>query len=302
MPHQDSPKAEGMFGTLVICLPSQHTGGELVATHKGGREVFETSLSSEFGFSSAAWYSDVTHEVKPVTSGYRLVLTYNLIHRPTAALLNIRDNASAKIASVFDYWENACKETYQKFTDAPDWLTSSWCPSSLLFMLDHEYHSAGISFAQLKGVDQLKVMELRRACKEKGFYLYLANVTKTVMGGCDEDSGYYGRGRSSDGRRYHSIIDELENSISLSSVVDCDGHVVADSVGVCDELFIQQDLFNDHPDEEEFSGFTGNEGTSATHFYRQTVCVALSDSKWVATESYTRCPLTRLRLIVRSSS
>lgn len=241
LPHQDSPKAEGMFGTLVICLPSQHTGGEAIATHKGERKVFETAPSSQFGFSSAAWYSDVT-QVKPATSGYRIVLTYNLIHRPTAAQLAIRDNAPAKIASVFDHWESTCKNAYQKFTGARDWRTASWCPSSLLFMLDHQYHSAGLSFTQLKGVDQARVAELRKVCKGKGFYLYLANVTKTVLGSIDDDDGYgYGYyGGNSDGHR--SITDEIDTDISLSTVVDCDGHTVADSVGVDEEFFIQEDF------------------------------------------------------------
>ncbi|RYP51657.1 hypothetical protein DL768_003055 [Monosporascus sp. mg162] len=41
--------------------------------------VFATSDSSSFGLTALAWYSDVTHEIKEITSGYRLVLTYNII-------------------------------------------------------------------------------------------------------------------------------------------------------------------------------------------------------------------------------
>ena len=276
LPHKDSPKAEGMFGTLVVCLPSQHTGGELIATHKGGREVFASAPTSDFGYSSAAWYSDVTHEVKPVTSGYRVVLTYNLLHRPTAALLEDRDNMCARIISLFDHWENVCNETYNMSTDELDWVESSSpsCPSSLLFMLDHKYHSDGLKFSQLKGADQKKVADLRKACKEKGFYLYLANVEKEVMGTADDD-GY-------DSSDHHSIIEELDNSTSLSTIVDYDGGVVAESVRVDEALFIQTERFEDEPDEEDFSGFTGNEGVTATHFYRQTVCITLLLSTWLA--------------------
>ena len=36
--HRDTEKVPGMFATLVIVLPSAHTGGELVVRHKG-REV-----------------------------------------------------------------------------------------------------------------------------------------------------------------------------------------------------------------------------------------------------------------------
>lgn len=45
-----------MFGTLVICLPSKHEGGGVVARHKGETVAFETSEASEFGQSHMAWY------------------------------------------------------------------------------------------------------------------------------------------------------------------------------------------------------------------------------------------------------
>ena len=34
-PHRDSEKEDGMFGTLVVVLPSQYTGGSLVVEHAG---------------------------------------------------------------------------------------------------------------------------------------------------------------------------------------------------------------------------------------------------------------------------
>ena len=35
LPHQDSEKDDAMVGTLVVSLPSAHTGGELVVDHAG---------------------------------------------------------------------------------------------------------------------------------------------------------------------------------------------------------------------------------------------------------------------------
>ncbi|KAI9372949.1 hypothetical protein BJX61DRAFT_542237 [Aspergillus egyptiacus] len=100
LPHQDSEKAPGMFGTLVVCLPSKHEGGEVVATHRGDSRVFNSSATSEFEYSYAAWYSDVKHGVKPVTSGCRVVLTYNLIHRPSIEVLKQRDSAASELQAV----------------------------------------------------------------------------------------------------------------------------------------------------------------------------------------------------------
>ncbi|KAK5134948.1 hypothetical protein LTR08_005899 [Meristemomyces frigidus] len=75
-PHTDTEKVPGMFATLVICLPSAHEGGDLILSHNGSVVRYSFSQSQPaFG----AWYSDVTHEVKEVTAGYRLVLTYNLV-------------------------------------------------------------------------------------------------------------------------------------------------------------------------------------------------------------------------------
>jgi hypothetical protein len=48
LPHQDSPKADGMFGTLVICLPSKHEGVDVILTHGGKTRIFASSPLSEF--------------------------------------------------------------------------------------------------------------------------------------------------------------------------------------------------------------------------------------------------------------
>ena len=70
-----------MFATLVVVLPSISTGGELVVRHKG-REVrlsLRCDDPSEAAF--AAFYADCVHEVLPVTSGCRLALVYNVLHK-----------------------------------------------------------------------------------------------------------------------------------------------------------------------------------------------------------------------------
>ena len=92
--HRDTEKVPGMFETLVVCLPSLHAGGEVLLTHSKKQHKIETADDSEFGLSALAWYSDVQHEIRPITSGYRLVLTYNLVQdetlpKQTAAALDV---------------------------------------------------------------------------------------------------------------------------------------------------------------------------------------------------------------------
>ena len=77
----DTPRSSEMFGSLVVCLPTQFTGGELVTRHKGKEIRFDwssTPQSPKKKVSWAAFFSDVEHEVLPVTDGHRFTLIYNL--------------------------------------------------------------------------------------------------------------------------------------------------------------------------------------------------------------------------------
>jgi hypothetical protein len=79
LPHKDGERLDGMVATLVIVLPCEHTGGELVIRHEGAETVFGfADKKSRFATRYAAFYADCEHEVKPLTSGHRLCLVYNL--------------------------------------------------------------------------------------------------------------------------------------------------------------------------------------------------------------------------------
>ncbi len=92
--HRDTEKLHGMFGTLVIVLPSLFAGGELVTRHQERRVQLDLHRDdpAELGF--AAFYADCMHEVLPLTEGSRLTLVYNLMReqaRMTALLQAWRD-------------------------------------------------------------------------------------------------------------------------------------------------------------------------------------------------------------------
>ncbi|KAJ3193544.1 hypothetical protein HK101_004647 [Irineochytrium annulatum] len=101
--HVDSPRASNMFGSLVVCLPSAHTGGQLVLSRtipkkvdvygyisgNPGAEIPAAVERTVFDWGGddaaaqgilqwAAFYSDVEHEILPVETGHRVTLTYNL--------------------------------------------------------------------------------------------------------------------------------------------------------------------------------------------------------------------------------
>ena len=66
--HVDTPRSDTMFGSLVVCLPSHFKGGELVMRHQRHQVTFDWSTAPATYW--AAFFSDVEHEILPVTSGY----------------------------------------------------------------------------------------------------------------------------------------------------------------------------------------------------------------------------------------
>ena len=79
-----------MFGSLVIVFPTPHEGGVL-KLRAAGREEGETmewtfdptallAQQAQPSIAYVAFFSDVEHEVMPVTSGHRVTITYNLYY------------------------------------------------------------------------------------------------------------------------------------------------------------------------------------------------------------------------------
>ena len=86
--HVDTPRSERMFGSLVVCLPTQFTGGELIVRHHKEEIKYDWSSTASDALSTlhwAAFFSDVEHEVLPVSEGYRVTLTYNLSYQSKAS-------------------------------------------------------------------------------------------------------------------------------------------------------------------------------------------------------------------------
>ncbi|KAF2499038.1 hypothetical protein BU16DRAFT_503041 [Lophium mytilinum] len=81
--HVDTPRGSAQFGSLVVCLPCDHDGGELVVRHQGNGIIYNWGNIGTEGTDAAeiqwaAFYSDCEHEVLEVKSGHRITLTYNL--------------------------------------------------------------------------------------------------------------------------------------------------------------------------------------------------------------------------------
>lgn len=90
-PHVDTPRSEMQIGSLVVCLPVEFEGGALAVKHQQEEVVYDwatpASNKEQPCIQWAAFYSDCEHEVREVTSGHRVTLTYNLFLAPGTSLL-----------------------------------------------------------------------------------------------------------------------------------------------------------------------------------------------------------------------
>ena len=60
-----------MFGTMVVQLPSDYEGGELLVRFRNKHDMYNFSgTEGSWGFHFAAFYADCEHELQEVTSGY----------------------------------------------------------------------------------------------------------------------------------------------------------------------------------------------------------------------------------------
>lgn len=235
-----------MFGTFTICLPSQHEGGELVLRHNGQTKVFDTSKYSDFDVSCSAWYADVLHEVRPVISGFRVMLTYNLIYtRPPVEAPRLAlelDKDTQKLRTLVEAWDTGSGDSV---------------PTKLVYNLEHQYTDASLSLASLKGDDQWKARALIQAVESTGLEVFLADVECTKNEDVEDDDG-------------------SGSELKLRRVVDMSGHQICQDIDIEEDDFVQDGVYDDrYPDSEDYQGYTGNEAAEATYWYRDTALLII---------------------------
>ena len=72
-----------MFGSLIVQLPAQHTGGDLIVELGTEKRTIRFADDSNSTMSFAGFFADCEHTLLPVASGLRLVnfaLLLTLLH------------------------------------------------------------------------------------------------------------------------------------------------------------------------------------------------------------------------------
>jgi hypothetical protein len=237
-----------MFATIIIVLPSCYTGGQVHVSHSASTQVFDFATHSFSTTCALAWYTDVFHEVKPLTTGYRLALSYNLIHTspgiPRPTLPNMHTAVSA-LRDILRKWSN------DKYANEPE-------NHFIAYLLQHRYSKVNLKMTALKGEDAHKISHLRAVAEEFGFALCLANVSYRVEGIPDDlDYGYWGSKRArynnghNEGGEAPSMGEIPDSELSMENLVELtgrpiDGVIQLGQLPLDEENLIPENPFEDH--------------------------------------------------------
>ncbi len=255
--HKDSEKGKGMFGTLVVALPSVHEGGEINA-HFGGRSktLKLDEPASKFQIGYAAFYADCDHEISPVVGGYRLTLVFNLVQ-------NSINNPKKPV------------ETGKVVSEIVSILQQKDAHSvPLVYLLGHQYTPENFGENCLKLDDRMCAHILLEAAAEVGLFAQLCLVTHYMTGELEPSS----RSRSYRGRRHWDEDEDVdaedgemgevhEQSSSISHWDKAQFPGLGDDYAIFDaECINELDLEND-PLRKEAEGYTGNAGMTMNYWY-----------------------------------
>jgi predicted 2-oxoglutarate/Fe(II)-dependent dioxygenase YbiX len=269
-PHQDSEKGEGMLATLVVMLPGSSRGGSLVVEHAGQQVSYRASGKR---LSFVAFYADCRHEVRPLTNGHRVVLTYNL------HLAGDTAHAASDLPAV--------DRATSQLADFLDGHFSTGSAQRLVYLLDHQYTAAALSWTRLKGADAARGAALRAAAARAdcAAALALAEVHQTWE--CeDPDWDRPPRWRGHDwygepdeepdddalGPEGYELGELLVSETCLERwIVDAQGasaEPIAATINDA-EVCAATPSVNLSPHASEYEGYMGNEGNTMDHWYRR---------------------------------
>lgn len=286
LPHKDGEKLDRMVATLVVVLPSSHLGGELVVRHDGQERTvdFSGSATASFQVQYAAFYADCEHEVRPMQHGHRLCLIYNLtLAKGKKGIAAPRSAAQVDaIAAMLGQW------------------AAESGPEKLVVMLDHQYTADGLAWDTLKGADRAKANVLAEAAERAGCKAYLSLLTFYESGSAEGDYEEYYGGRYGRRRQWYNRYEQDEEDDFDDDTDDEDEDTAGEyEMGEVYESSLTADHFHDRAGnglpfnsmtvdeaelldpkaltgvkpEEEYEGFTGNEGMTLQRWYRHAAVV-----------------------------
>lgn len=281
--HQDSEKSDSMIGTLVVSLPSAFRGGEMTVEQYGEVMAFRGSRTA---LQLVAFYADCRHEIRPVTSGTRVVLTYNLLAKGVARAMAPRVEQGTLEALTGALQRHFATPLPQRFGgDAAP-------PDRLVYLLDHEYTARGLRWELLKGADAARAAALRTAAERLGCELFLAQAdvheTWQCEGGWEEEyrsrsyrdswddfDEYDGEDGDVDDDADPIVSDLIDSDIELRNWVASGSTEPAEISSAVreEELCYTRPSADLTPFQSDYTGYMGNWGNTLDRWYHRAAVV-----------------------------
>ena len=268
-PHQDSEKEDGMVATMIMVLPSEHDGGELIVNHKNKQHVLKQKKSKLPKYNIAAFYADCYHEVKPVVKGNRIALTFNLLLEKFTGNINnlFCTNKNEKLFKAVD-------DHFSKKNDEP---------SKIVYVLDHEYTQSGLSWDSLKNKDAQCVEALLGIAEKLNLDAYLTLADMKECWDCEFDYDAYKyrrRSRYDDEEDYDDDEEPtpsyiMDTEIELKYWLDRQGKSfdISSFSPSYKEVCWTGDNEGFEPFESEYEGWMGNYGNTLDRWYHRAAIV-----------------------------
>lgn len=277
-PHRDTEKHPGMFATLIIQLPSNFKGGDLVVKHRCKEKRVQFSCKdAKSSCIYAAHYADCEHELTEIKSGYRMALVYSLCWDGNGVVPSPPDLPTSNLAGFLGNVVDVVPH-----------------PGIVAWGLDHQYSRKSFldkGVKALKGGDRLVYSSLQGANaileESKKVEIFIVEVKRSdkLFGSCTREDDGWGWGppvkKTCKGDCF-DYDDDGETDYDLN-FISLDGKpwklLKRDF-----EFDVDKDVLNVDEDDELFwgechegkcSGPSGNEGATKVNWYRRYLLVAM---------------------------
>ncbi|KAE9968982.1 hypothetical protein BLS_005564 [Venturia inaequalis] len=168
------------FGILALCLPTEHEGGQILLRADNETSItLETASNSAYGVSSVAWYSDLSVELKPLSSGFQLMVFYRLFHETRCFVhsSSVYTARKMKFEQLLKVWRNDignCNEFRKKY----------------MFLLRQKISSQSNQTDCISRSDSILVDRLQASCSSNGYHVLLAELTRIQRAPPEEQYDY----------------------------------------------------------------------------------------------------------------
>ena len=269
--HRDTEKADGMIATLSISLPVAGAGGELVVRHGDRERVIDMTAGEPSELAFAAFYADCTHEVRPVSEGHRLSLVFNLCLHPG-------DDDTPRAAPDYTATVDPLAQRLAEWGRAGD------ATDKLVWLLDHGYSEAGLSFDVLKNGDAAvaRVLALAAERAECALYAALVHIEEYGIGEFAGSPDGWGWDGADDADWEMGDVDDCQQWLDGWVQPDGDQPPLGRVELQPEELLPRGALDDVPPDEQWVHEASGNAGVSVERAYRRTALVAWPRSRTLA--------------------